>query len=448
MDHLQSVFVRGLAGALLLLALLYTLSALLAIVHMGFRVPLWDQFRSYQLLLEQPFPLNVVNIENGHHPIFPNLLKLFDLWASGGRQWLLLGSGGALALVCWALLVRAAWHEQQAPFLLRCALVLTISIALFWLGNARMLLHGNEAVAVYWVLACLLLGVYGLTTERQPAGLYWSATAIMLGSFGFGNGPVVGCALLLIAALQRKSWRRLAALGLVFAAALLLYTYILPGAEKVQAALFLRPSDNLQMTLRWLSGVWMEAWLGLSDSPSGMLRSALLRQGWGTWLVHSADWLASWFAEPTLQAKMFLSLRLGAFGALLLIGLSYGTYRWRMGSRVLLMGLALAWFALGTALLVGLSRYTYFVWMPSQIFAPRYLPWSCMFWLGLVLATTACFHARWPRLVMASLTSLVLVAAAALGFSHLGWLQWAQETSRRADIMAMALSQGEILEPE
>jgi hypothetical protein len=100
---------------------------------------------------------------------------------------------------------------------------------------------------------------------------------------------------------------------------------------------------------------------------------------------------------------------------------------------------------LGTALLIGLSRYTYFVWMPSQIFAPRYLPWSCMFWLGLVLATTACFHARWPRLVLASLTSLVLVAAAALGFSHLGWLQWAQETSRRADIMAMALSQGEIL---
>jgi hypothetical protein len=49
------------------------------------------------------------------------------------------------------------------------------------------------------------------------------------------------------------------------------------------------------------------------------------------------------------------------------------------------IGFGVAWFAFGAAGIVSLSRLSYFHQYPEQIYANRYLPWPCLFWLGLGL---------------------------------------------------------------
>ena len=89
-------------------------TGLLALYHLGFRRPMWDQYRSYQLLLEAPFPGNVLQSENGHRPIFPNLLKLLDLSVDGGRQGVLVFCGGLFALLVFALCAMDALARARA----------------------------------------------------------------------------------------------------------------------------------------------------------------------------------------------------------------------------------------------------------------------------------------------------------------------------------------------
>jgi hypothetical protein len=52
--------------------------------------------------------------------------------------------------------------------------------------------------------------------------------------------------------------------------------------------------------------------------------------------------------------------------------------------RLALVGLGCAWFALGVAGIVALGRMEFFAGYPDQIFANRYVPWSCLFWFGLL----------------------------------------------------------------
>ena len=189
-------------------------TGLLALYHLGFRRPMWDQYRSYQLLLEAPFPGNVLQSENGHRPIFPNLLKLLDLSVDGGRQDVLLFCGGLFALLTFGLCAMTVWRERSLPLLWRAAGVLARRWPLFWLGNARMLLHGNESVAVFWVLGWLAFGPIALAhSARTPAAIWVVALSLALGCFGFGNGPVIGCTLLLLAVLLRRPWRQIALLA-------------------------------------------------------------------------------------------------------------------------------------------------------------------------------------------------------------------------------------------
>src|SRR5262249_51815192 len=49
------------------------------------------------------------------------------------------------------------------------------------------------------------------------------------------------------------------------------------------------------------------------------------------------------------------------------------------------LGLGIAWFGLGAAGIVSLSRLDILREIPSQIYANRYTPWPCLFWLGLAL---------------------------------------------------------------
>jgi hypothetical protein len=427
-------------------AALYVTTSLLALWLHGFRRPLWDQFRSYQLLLDAPFPRNVITAENGHRPVFPNLLKLLDLAVDGGRQGVLLAAGGVLACLAFALCAGVAWRDRALPPLWRAAGVLAAALAVFWLGNVRMLLHGNESVAVYWVLAWLACGLIALgRSERSPAAVGVAAASLALGCFGFGNGPVIGCTLLLMAVLLRRPWQQVAVLAATFAVVLLFYTVLLPGYGTSTAALALRPAENVAAALRWLSGAWVQAWIGLPDHPSGFMRAAMSHRDVGGWLIASSDWLARLDGDP-FRMQMRAALWLGAAGTLLLLALSAWTLR-RPGeagaTRVL--GLGVAWFALGTALLVSFGRLDYFVQWPRQIFTERYVPWSSMFWLGLLLATACSLP---PRIAAATAPAALIgvgLIALVLWPSHRIWIGWAATVDRQSRIFSLALAEGATL---
>jgi hypothetical protein len=148
-------------------------------------------------------------------------------------------------------------------------------------------------VAVYWVLGWLACGLVALAhSDRAPAMIGVAALSMVLGCFGFGNGPVIGCTLVLLAVLLGRPWRQVAVLAATFAVVLLFYTSLLPGAGTGAGAIALRPAENVAVALRWLSGVWIQAWIGLPDHPSGFMRAAMEQRDTGGWLIASADWLA------------------------------------------------------------------------------------------------------------------------------------------------------------
>jgi putative flippase GtrA len=439
-------FERFGVAALLGGAALFVTTGLLTLYQLGFRRPLWDQFRSYQLLLETAFPGNVLQAENGHRPIVPNLLKLLDLYADGAHQGVLVFCGGLFALLAFGLCASTLWRERALPPLWRAAGVLGAALALFWLANARMLLHGNESVAVYWVLAWLACGLIALArSARTPGAIRLAALSLVLGCFGFGNGPVIGCTLLLLAALLRRPWRQIAVLAASFIVVLLFYTVLLPGQGTARSALALHPAENAVVSMRWLSGAWVQAWLGLPEHPSGFMRASMQHHDVGSWLIASADWLARGIGDP-LQAQLQFAFWLGAAGAALLVAMSGWTW-WRPleAGPTRVLGLGLAWFALGTAVLVGMSRSDYFVQLPRQVFAERYLPWSCVYWLGLLLAMASSL----PRRLAAASAPAGAVAVAVLAFalwpSHRIWVGWAAIVDRHSRVFALALAQDQNL---
>ncbi len=440
-------------------------SALLAVLHMGFRVPLWDQFRSYNLLLSSEFPMNLLHAEAGHRPVFPNLLKLLDFWLSGGQQELLLASGVGFAIAFWMILCRKIQRSVVDLPVVQYSLILFSSVFLFWLANARMLLHGNEAVAVYWVLVWLAIGMVALPryVHSGKGALVW--LSMLMACFGFGNGAVVGCTLLVMSVIYGIHWKLLLKLIGVFAGILLLYLFAASGDSTPASSLKFQPLETLVVACRWLAGLWVQAWLGLADNTNGILRAGLVSRDSGIWLIDSADWLAGWFAEPR-HMVMYWSLRIGAAGVVWLWMLSFmvwvrdghGSMLFGRegraclqpvvdnGEELLRLGLGLSWFGFGTALLIGLSRAEYFAVHPGQLFAERYLPWVCVFWLGLILATVGFFCRRFPCTVEVCCSIMAGVLALALWQSHLVWGGWSKEVNRRANLMTQALSQRVILE--
>jgi putative flippase GtrA len=425
-------------------AAMFVTTGLLTLYHSGFRRPLWDQFRSYQMLLETPFPGNVFVAENGHRPIFPNLLKLLDLRLDGGNQEVLLLCGGLFASIVFGLWAWTLWRERTLPPLWRAAGVLAGAMTIFWLGNARMLLHGNESVAVYWVLGWLTCGLVALAhSTRIPGAIGLAALSLVMGCFGFGNGPVIGCTLLLMAVLLRRPWRQVALLAASFVVVLLFYTVLLPGQGTASTALALRPAENVAVSLRWLSGAWIQAWLGLPDHPSGFMRAAMEHRGVGKWLIVSADWLARGPGDA-MARQMQTALWVGAAGVALLLAISARTLSHPVEANATrVLGLGLGWFALGTALLIGLSRLDYFVQFGRQIFAERYLPWSCVFWFGLMLALASTLPNRWAFFTAPAGAIGVGVIALALWPSHQIWAGWAAIVDRQSRIFTLALAQDE-----
>ncbi len=151
----------------LISAAIYLLTSLATIWNFAWPQPAFDQWRLYAIYLTQPFPQNVLQLENGHRPIIPALLRVAEIESLHANQYLQIVLGVGCALIAAGLLAWLVWRERGLPLPLRAAGVMLATVAVLWLGNARMPLHCNELVHAYLLTLSVVLGTLCMWRARQ-----------------------------------------------------------------------------------------------------------------------------------------------------------------------------------------------------------------------------------------------------------------------------------------
>jgi len=410
-------------------ALAYAGIGLLMMLLASPKVPYADPWRFLASYLETPFPANVLTADNGHREVLPNLVRLAELHWCDGNQWLQIGVGLALAVATVFLLVRSLGGAEPS---VRAAATALVCIGVFWLGNARKLAHGNESVAMFFVLGLLVVGLRRLVVmprDGNAASVWFAAGAGLLATLSFGSGIASFAAFAAVLVLQRapgRHWLPIVVGGVFAATALLL------GGPGESAAAQIAPVRQFDQLLRWLGApfVWvLSPWLDAQHAarlPTDLLRVPTLAIA--TQMEHA-------FGE-----RLAARWPAAAFGGAGLLWLVIATWRaWqRTDSRPAeRLALGLAWFGCAVGVLVVTLRLTYFHVHPEQLTSGRYVPWSMLLWTGLLLG----FVLRPGRSVRTA-TWTVLGVAMLLAPSQVwtGRAAWKQQ--RTAELTALGAAVG------
>lgn len=336
-----------------------------------------DQWRQYLPYLERAFPASAVATDNGHRAVVPSLLRLLENAWLEGNQRLQSILGGVFAIAAVAGLARVTLTDAALDRGRRWALVALAAFAVLWLGNARMLLHGNESTQVHLIILCLVAAAALLSQPRERTASTLTACALALvATFSFGSGIALFPALLVLLAVQRR-WRSVALVAAVMAATAVAYL-LLPGGDGVRGVLKVEPLTNLRLLATWLASMWHALAAPLVEPDAGQsLPPSLL-----AWTRPIADAYVGLFG-PVAQRPWPFAL-IGAAGLAWLAVATWQAGRQpRASARTVCVGLAVAWFAVAVGALVALSRSAYFELHPDQVMANRYVPWSCLFWWGV-----------------------------------------------------------------
>lgn len=376
---------RALGALLVVIGGYYFLTGLLTALTFAWPQPAFDQFRLYPLYLELPFPENILQRENGHRPIVPGLFRYAEILWLDGNQWLQIGLGLVAASLTALLVAAASWRASGMPLAARAAGAAAALIAVFWLGNARMLLHGNELIHAYPLTLCVVVGalcVWQATLYRPYLWMAGASVAAVIATFCFGPGMACFPAFALAAYGAGVRVRSLAIPLVAMVACLVLYVAVLPGDAHVRDSLALRPVENVATAARWLASPVVNAWTGFAEPPLNAHSAGLIAQRHG-WLVGSAQAIQT---MSGLRWATGQALVLGFLGlAVLFAWVARAVVVRRVASPLEVVGGVLMMFGAASALIIGVGRLQYFEAHPDQIFADRYLIWPCLFWLGAVL---------------------------------------------------------------
>jgi len=416
-------------------AAIYALTTLCAIVNFSWRQPMFDQWRMYETFLGLPFPQNVLQLENGHRPIIPNLFRVAEIRWLGGNQLLQISVGTVCAFLTWLAIASAAWNTRTLPLIARAIGVMLATLGLFWLANARILLHGNESLHAY-LLTLAVVGAALCTFEakrRDSLGWLCAGTgACVIAMFCFGPGVASFPAVVLLGFALRLPWRWLLLPIGVLAICLLIYVLALPGSQGVREMVGLRPIESARVIARWLSSPWINGWLGFSDPPLAPWMAEQTGTG-ALWLRTSANRFVALTGHDWHEWSTVIGLAgIGGFGVRCTIALVRRNCSDRL--EALLLGVGL--FALATAVVIGIGRVDYLQQFPKETYSDRYLVWPSLFWMSLLMLLVrdaALLPGRCARTVayaFCAILPVMLVATHSLGA---GWgatvYRIAQQTS-------------------
>jgi hypothetical protein len=251
---------------------------------------------------------------------------------------------------------------------------------------------------------------------------------LLLGSaffstFCFGNGLIVFPTLMALALILRWPWRWQFGMAVSTLFAAVLYTKILPGGAVNQLPSVSNILPGINAALTWLNSALYAAWMSFA-----------------TWDVARIDYFASTMQIDPYIAKLALAVigpenslarsisiahLLGAGTALMVVAILIRHLIIGVSSRLQLIALGLMIFCLGTGLLITLFRVEYFLnEANSQIFADRYVPWSCLWYLGIALYAIDFFRSK--RIAKISFAIAGLLLAWLLNWSQIGNAVWAR----------------------
>ncbi len=400
--------------------------------------PFSDQWRLLPSYLDLPFPSNVAVLENGHRPILPNLLRVLDFAVLGGTQIPQLTVGVLLASATLFLLWRVLTVDRELTAGMRGLAAVCCAIAVFWLANARMLLHPHEAVHTYLVTVSVVFAAFLLPRLLRNApfdrtAMVGVAIACLTATFSFGPGMVLFPATIatLLIGRARSSYPLIIGILLGFVVAMYL---VLPGSAGVTGSLKLAPIENLAVAMRWSANAWFHAVLPFVEPEMTPLlgKAAPL-------FVPIA--VAQFDMFGSMQSQKLPQLLAGAVAAswLLFCSISCWLSRGAPGPTAA-AGLLLGWFGLGVSMLVALSRADYFLLHPEQIHANRYLPWSCLYWLGLALL--AIDRSRSSAAGARMVAGVIVLATTMTLASTWGWSTWARAVEEQTSLAALDMAVG------
>ncbi|HET7064871.1 MAG TPA: hypothetical protein VFI49_11415 [Rudaea sp.] len=371
-----------------------------------------DQWRQYLDYVNLPFPENVLHPDNGHRSVFPNLAAWIELRWLGGNQWLQIGLGVANMVAAAAGVAWICLRDREVPLAQRAAAAFLGAFAIFWLANVRTLAHSTELMHTSIPTMCLMFAALAcLAATRNPdterANHPYAAVlgAMALGvvatfSFGYGLATFVAIAAILIARKASRSQLLLWLAGLIVTAAL----YVgMPGGDGVRGGLSVAPPASLLIAARWLGAPFVVLFTYLWDPiASGLLPGGPLRR-----VAHGIAVLASDHLSD-LHTSVMPYAAFGAFGMCALLWCSWRRLRAATPAGAMeALGLGIAWFGLASAVIVSVSRLLAFEQFPDQIYANRYLPWPCLFWLGLGLVALS--NAGGSRRLLSRITFVFVV---------------------------------------
>jgi hypothetical protein len=376
------------------------------VAFFGVDHPLQDQFRLNFRYLTEPFLQAVLALENGHRPVFPGLVRWIELALLGGTQGLQRATSWGAAAFCLAVLVRQAWRDLGGQRALAAAATCALATLLAWNANARMFIHAYEAQHVWYVLAGLVAAVTIASRDGRSPGAWMAAIlACAFSTFSFGPGIATFAALFVVAVLSRAGMRACTAIVVAAAAAFIAYTWLLPGSEGVR-----QQSTHVPIASAALF--------------------ALARVG-----AVFAEIVRPWLPDDGVRLPIAW-----AAGALGCAGVAASVIsRWRNGdrfSRTELHGIGLFAFGVTANVLVAVNRSTYFMDHTTQLFAERYLFWSCAAWAGIALyaLSRSVGMAGWGK--RAAMACVVLVSVIAMR-SATGWYGWSAQVYRLVELGAI-----------
>ncbi|MCZ6784294.1 MAG: hypothetical protein O7G30_13385, partial [Proteobacteria bacterium] len=323
-------------------------------------IPIFDDWRILDSYFSTPLLDWLVAPQNGHHVPLTLLLFALDYEWFGGRMHLLTVASVFCAWVTSVVLFLGLWISRGVGDPLSRALFGFVCFAFFWAAGSYDLLWGMNQGSVlarlllFLALSCAM-ALRRRLSEADGAGLWLPAAAVSVGllaTFSHGMGFAVWISLVAVSLAGRLPWRVTFVFVAAGAVSLAIYLLGIEGGPEIASAgdALLRPVDLLEFTVAFIG------------APV-----AVTLTGLGALAPESVYFASRWFGGVGLAA-----------GAGLLLA-----RRCRVGPW-LEFSLGPMTFAVAGAAMVALVRLPNFP--PEQSVDLRFLGWSSLYWIGVIVA--------------------------------------------------------------
>jgi hypothetical protein len=372
-ERTVQIFAILIGGVFLLSGVVYLYLGRVTLLWTG---DLWDV---YAFAWKHTWLQSALLKQDNHVKIFPRAICLANLRFFHGDSQMLFFAGLVLLFITVSLLLIPVWRDKTVSPTAKTLCTLVVLLGNFWMGRANITANGefnceNSLVMSGAALAFLLI---------PKTHCSWTTTAVVVcagfvASFSFGTGLAIWPTLLLLAWCLRLPRRTIVVLGISALAAVVIYK-ILP--------------------------VLPFSWPKISDVPHGGPIDALTKfcRLVGSPVLYTITASRGGKALTDLEQSFSIAFWSGLAG-LTLAGIAVipRMLRRDLGkSSVENTGLSLLMFNLFALTLIAVGRLKSFDLTP---FAPRYLFWSSLFWMSLILlAIERAEHlhrGRWPILLL------------------------------------------------